>query len=390
MNNFEYLVPTKVIFGKDTHKKVGEIINQYGAKKVLLHYGGGSIKRFGVYDAITKSLKDNKIDYVELGGVMPNPDISLVYKGIELCIAKNVDFILAVGGGSVIDSAKAIGFGATDTSVDAWDYLCTLPIKSMIPLGVVLTIPAAGSETSNSVVISNRAKSLKKAAGSEIVRPTFAIMNPELTFTLPKYQTACGIVDMLAHIMERYFTSTEGTEVVSRMSEAVMKSIILYAHAVLENPKDYNKRAQLMLAGSLAHNNILGIGMEQDWSSHRMEHEISAIYDIAHGAGLSILFPCWMRYVYKENVNKFAQFAANVWGVPANYDDMETVALEGIRRMTAFFKSLDMPITMRDANIENPPCRLMAESTQIPDGGLLGAFMKLDVDDREKIFIMAK
>lgn len=390
MINFEYLLPTKVIFGKDTHKNVGETLKNYGAKKVLFHYGGGSIKRFGVYDDVVKSLNEANIEFVELGGVEPNPELSLVYKGIDICKDKNIDFILAVGGGSVIDSAKAIGAGAMDFDVDVWDYFNGKAITSMLPLGVVLTIPAAGSETSNSVVISKKDEQLKRANGSEAIRPTFAILNPELTYTLPKYQTACGVVDILAHIMERYFTSTEGTDLSDRMSEAIMQTVIQYAQVVLKESENYNARAQIMWAGSLAHNNILGVDKEQDWSSHRLEHEISAIYDIAHGAGLAIMFPAWMKFVYKSNINKFAQFAVNVWGVPVNNGDMEVTALEGIRRMTEFFKSIDMPTSMSDADINDPDCKLMAEKIQTGPDGLLGGFVMLDMNDRKKIFDMAK
>ena len=334
MINFTFQNATKIIFGKDTESLVGEEINKIG-KKILLHYGGGSIKKSGLYDAVIKSLKNANVEVVELSGVKPNPRLSLIQEGIKICKEQGIDAILAVGGGSVIDSAKGIAAGAL-YDADVWDfYTGKANIKAALPIGVILTIPAAGSETSGGSVVTNEDGWYKRSTGSDLLRPQFSILNPELTYTLPDYQTACGIVDMFAHILERYFTRTQNVEVTDRMSEAVMKVIIDNGLKVLQDSKDYNARAEIMWAGTIAHNDILATGKVGDWGSHDMEHEISGIYDIAHGAGLAIVFPAWMTYVHKEDIPRFAQYANRVWNVDINVFNMEETALEGIKRTKA-------------------------------------------------------
>ena len=387
MINFTFQNATKVIFGKETESLVGEEISKIG-KKVLLHYGGGSIKKSGLYDEVIRSLKKENIEVVELSGVKPNPRLSLVQEGILICKEQNVDAILAVGGGSVIDSAKAIAAGALYNG-DVWDfYTGKASIEAALPIGVILTIPAAGSETSGSSVVTNEDGWYKRGAGGESLRPVFSILNPELTYTLPDYQTACGTIDMFAHILERYFTKVQNVEVVDRMSEAVMKAIIDNAPKVLQGSQDYNARAEIMWAGTLAHNDILSTGRIGDWASHDIEHEISGIYDIAHGAGLAIVFPAWMTYVYKEDIPRFAQYANRVWNVDINPFNMEEAALEGIKRTKAFFKSLGMPVSLKDADI--PADRIDEMAKKGTGNGPLGQFMPLYEKDVAAILKLAE
>ncbi|MCL2165064.1 MAG: iron-containing alcohol dehydrogenase [Oscillospiraceae bacterium] len=356
MDNFEYVNPTNVVFGKNAELKTGELLKEDGAQKVLFHFGGGSIKKTGLYERIVGSLKNSGIDFIELGGVEPNPRVSLIRRGIDLCKTEGADYILAVGGGSVIDSAKAISIGAGYAG-DVWDFfLFKAKPQTAVPIGVVLTIAAAGSETSSSCVITNEVdlpgEGMRKySVGTNLFRPRFAIMNPELTYTLPPYQTACGVVDMMAHVIERYITNTEHTDLTDRLCEATMTTIKKFGPIALRKPEDYNARAELMLAGSLAHNGLLGVGRVNDFGSHGIEHELSAKYDIAHGAGLAVVMPAWMKYVYKRNIRRFAQFACRVWEVDNDFMDTEQTALEGISRAEAFFKSLGMPVRLSDAGM---------------------------------------
>ena len=302
MRNFNYKNGTEIIFGKNTEEKVGSEIKKY-TNKVLLHYGGGSIKASGLYDKVVSSLKEANIEIVELSGVKPNPRVSLVREGIELCRKHNIDFILAVGGGSVIDSSKAIAAGVNYDG-DVWDLFIGTPIKhTCLKLETILTIPAAGSETSPGCVITNEDGWYKRSCGHQSLRPVFSILNPELTFTLPKYQTSCGIADMIAHILERYFTNEKNVDLTDRLCEATLKTIMENALRLNVNPNDYNARAEIMLSGMIAHNDSLSMGRVGDWATHDIEHELSGIYDIAHGAGLSIIFPAWMKYVYKHDLN---------------------------------------------------------------------------------------
>jgi alcohol dehydrogenase len=387
MLNFNYVNKTKIIFGKDTEEAVGKETKAHG-KKVLLHYGGGSIKKSGLYDKVMKSLSAEGISVVELGGVQPNPRVSLVREGIKLCRDNNVDFILAVGGGSVIDSAKAIAIGV-EYEGDVWDfYSGKAQIKKMLPVGVVLTIPAAGSEASTSSVITNEDGWYKRGTGSDMMRPVFAIMNPELTFTLPAYQTACGATDIMAHVMERYFTNVQDVDLTDRLCEATLKTVIKNVPTAIKEPENYAARAEVMWAGTIAHNDLLGTGRAGDWASHDIEHELSAIYDIAHGAGLAIVFPAWMKYVYKHDVLRFAQFAERVWEVELDLRNLEKCAEEGIERMKNFFKSIGLPTSLKDADIPEDCLQEMAK--KCTGSRTLGNFVKLGEEDVLSILKLAR
>lgn len=387
MENFTFRNATKIIFGKDAENYVGTETARYGSK-VLLHYGGGSIKKYGLYDRVLKSLKDANLEIIELGGVQPNPRLSLVKRGIDIYRKEKVDFILAVGGGSVIDSAKAIASGVL-YSGDVWDFFTKKAVaKEAIPLGVVLTIPAAGSESSAATVITNEKGSYKRAFENEILRPKFAILNPEISYTLPHYQTACGIADIMAHIMERYFTRVQNVDLTDRLCEATLETVIGNTPLVLKKPNSYQARAEIMWAGTIAHNDLLGTGRIGDWASHGIEHELSGIYDIAHGAGLSIIFPAWMKYVYKQDVERFAQFAVRVWNVEADFKNVEKVALEGIKRLEEFYKKIGLPITLKEANISYDRLEEMAE--KCTEGGPRGNFVRLDKNDVLEILMLAR
>lgn len=391
MLNFNYYNPTRVVFGTKTIGKVGSLAKLYG-KKILLHYGGGSIKQNGVYEQVCNSLKEANLQIIELPGVVPNPHLSLVREGIELCKKEQIDLILAVGGGSVIDSAKAIAFGSLLRSdEDVWDdyymkqeYL----VREAMPVGVVLTIPAAGSESSSGSVITDWEKNLKRDVGSELLIPKFAIMDPETNYTLPAYQTACGASDILAHLMERYFTLEKYNDLSDRLLESAMRNVIAYGPLALKHPKEYRYRAELMWTGTIAHNNLLDRGRVGDWASHDIEHEISGIYDIAHGAGLSIVFPAWMKYVYHTNIDRFVQFAIRVWDVSLSFDDKDDIVKVAIERLEDFYRSLDLPVRLSDANIGSENIRKMAESAMIGRTSL-GNFQKLDADAIEKILKLA-
>lgn len=380
MNNFEFLVPTKIIFGRETETKTGSLVKQY-ADKILLHYGSDRIKKSGLLDRVTASLKAAGVSYVELGGVKPNPRLSLVQEGIKLCREQKIGFILAVGGGSVIDSAKAIGVGVP-YSGDVWDfYTGKGSPESMLPVATVLTIPAAGSESSPSSVITNEEGWLKRGLTNEVLRPVFSILNPELTYTLPDYQTACGTADIMAHIMERYFTHTKGVDLTDRLCEAGLKTLINTVPRVLEDKTNYDLRADILWTGCVAHNDLFGTGRDQDWASHGIEHELSGIYDVAHGAGLAVVFPAWMKYVYRENVDRFVQFATRVWDVDLSFDSREEIALEGIRRITRFFKQIGLPTTLKELNIPADRLEEMADKATGKGAWTLGGFKKLNRND---------
>jgi hypothetical protein len=383
MQNFTYQNTTKIVFGKGTEEEVGEYTAKHGSK-VLLHYGGGSIKKYGTYEKVIESLKKAGVEYVELGGVEPNPKLSLVHKGIELAKEESVDFILAVGGGSVIDSAKAIAVGYFYDG-DVWDfYYGKAKITEALPVGVVLTIPAAGSESSTSSVVTKSDGMYKRSIGTELMRPKFAIMNPEITFTLPDYQTACGAVDIMAHIMERYFTNTDNVEYIDRLSEASLKTIINNTPKVLDDNEDYAARAEIMWVGSNAHNGLLGTGREEDWSSHGMEHELSGIYDVAHGAGLAVLFPAWMNYVYQHDLERFAQFAVRVWDVDPDFKDLKWTARQGIKKTKEFFSQIGMPLTLAELDI--PDDRLQEMAEKATENGPVGSFVELETEDVLNIY----
>nr|MBQ4319161.1 iron-containing alcohol dehydrogenase [Clostridia bacterium] len=344
MKNFEYYAPTKVYFGKGQEERVGEITKSYGFKKVLIHYGGGSIKKTGLYDKVVKSLDDAGIAHIELGGVQPNPLLSLAKKGIEMCRAENVDLVLSVGGGSALDSAKIIADGVMN-DIDPWEFSMKRAVpKAALPVACILTLAATGSEMSASAVITNDELKLKRGFNSETHRPLFSILNPELTYTLPPYQTACGIVDIMMHTLERYITKPGEAELTDRIAESLLKTVIESGKIAMEDPTNYEARANIMWAGSLSHNDLTGEGREFFMVSHQLEHEVSGIDDrIAHGAGLAVIFPAWCRYVYKYDIPKFCQYAVRVWNCEMDYAHPEKTALAGIEATEAYFKSIGMP-----------------------------------------------
>jgi len=391
MLNFELFTPTKVIFGKNTESQIGELIQKQNCKKVLIHYGSSSAKRSGLLDRICASLDTAGIDYITLGGVVPNPRLSKVREGIDLCLKENVDFILAVGGGSVIDSSKAIGYGVA-CGGDVWDfYEHKRDITGCLPIGCILTIAAAGSETSNSSVITNEDGWLKRGSKSDLGRCRFAIMNPELTYTLPRYQTASGCVDILMHTMERYFNN-QTMELTSHLSEALMRTVIMNSKILMTQPENYNARAEIMWAGSLSHNGLLGCGTDGgDWASHQMEHELGGMFDVAHGAGLSAIWGSWARYVYKCNVERFAQFAANVFDIPCG-NNLEEAALQGIEAMENFFRLIDMPtsITELGVNLADKQIDDLAYKCSFGDTRTVGVIKSLALEDMVNIYRMAQ
>ena len=392
MLNFEYYTPTKVVFGKDTEKQAGELVKAFGGTKVLVHFGGQSAKKSGLLDRICNSLEEAGLSYVTLGGVVPNPHLSKVYEGIELCKKEGVDFILAVGGGSVIDSGKAIGYGVANEG-DVWDfYAKKRTAKACLPIGAVLTIAAAGSEMSNSSVITNEDGWLKRGYNDDVSRCKFAVMNPELTYTLPAYQTASGCVDILMHTMERYFTKAENTMLTDSVAEGLMRTVIYNAKVLAEDPENYDARAQGMWAGSLSHNGLTGCGTEGDWASHQLEHELGGMFDVAHGAGLAAVWGSWARYVYKEKPARFAQFAANVFNIPWNSSNLEQMALDGIQAMEAFYRSIHMPTSLAELGV-NPTeeqIQELAKKCSFMGKRTVGTFKVLQIPDMEAIYRMAR
>lgn len=346
MKDFNYNVQTEIVFGEQSEEQVAQLVRNYGGSKVLVHYGGQSAVRSGLLDKVCSLLTDAGIPYVQLGGVVPNPRLSKVNEGIALCRTEGVDFILAVGGGSVIDSSKAIALGVPYDG-DVWDFYDHggTPEK-VLPVGTVLTIPAAGSEMSWGSVITNEDGDIKTGFSSNKLRPKFAIMNPVRTFSLPPYQTAAGVTDIMMHTMERYFTHDDDMTLTTELAEALLRTMKDCVFAVLDNPEDYRNRAQIMWGGSLAHNGLTGCGVEEDWATHQLEHELSGMFDVTHGAGLSALWPSWARYVYKENVSRFVRFAVNVMGVTNDFADPEGTALRGISAVEDFYRAIGMPINI--------------------------------------------
>ncbi len=387
MNNFNFYSPTEFVFGKGRAAEAGHFVKKYGGTKVLIHFGGGSAVRSGLIDTVKKSLGEAGIPCCELGGVKPNPRDTLVYKGIELCRAEGVDFILAVGGGSVIDSAKAIAIGVPYDG-DFWDMYSGRRTEKALPVAAVLTIAAAGSEGSGDSVITKEDGMLKRGTGSDLLRPRFSIMDPSLTQTLPAYQTACGATDIMAHVFERYFTNTKEVEITDRLCEAVLLTMIMETPRVIADPNNYEARANIMWAGTVAHTNLCGVGREQDWNSHGLEHELSGLYDVAHGAGLAVIMPAWMEYVHKQDMMRFCQMATRVFGCQMNFGDPEATALEGIRRFREFLKSIGMPISFEELGAREEDIPLLVEKFGIGDG-TTGGFMKLNKDDITKIYKLA-
>ena len=393
MENFAYYTPTKVVFGKDEEKNVGKLAKEFGAKKVLIHYGGGSAVRSGLIDKIKTSLTEENISFVELGGVKPNPRLSLIYEGIKLAKENSVDFILAVGGGSVIDSAKGIGYGIANPDIeDVWDlYIGKKKTQKCAPIGVVLTIAAAGSEMSGGSVVTKEDEQLKRSYGCDNARPKFAVMNPELTYTLPKYQIACGVVDIMMHTMERYFSPVGNLELTDTIAEGLLRTMIKYGKLSLENPYNYEARAEIMWASSLAHNGLTGCGGIGDWSTHQLEHDLGGVYDIAHGAGLSAVWGSWARYVYKENPKRFVQFAENVFGIEKIGTD-EEISIKGIEAMENFYKDIEMPISISETgiNLSDEDVEMLAEKCSNNGTRYIGSFKKLFKEDMAKIYSMAR
>ena len=391
MNNFTFSSPTNVIFGKGNDKEVGKYVKPLG-KKVLLHYGGGSIKRNGLYDTVVESLKAEGLEIVELDGVVPNPRYSKIKEGALLCRKENVDVVLAVGGGSVIDSAKAIAAATLiEEDEDFWDdYIMKKrrPVKAL-PIGVVLTLPAAGSETNRGIVITNDQTQFKRSLGSDYMIPKFAIINPENHYSLPSYQTACGSADIIAHLLERYFTHTTDVDFSDRLIEASLRTMIHVAPLAIKNPEDYNLRAEIAWCGTLAHNGILGKGRTEDWGTHSLQHELGAIYDITHGEGLSIMFPAWMKYVWKENPKRFVQYAMRVWNVDYAVEKEEEMILEGIRRTEVFFKELGLATRLSELNIDDSKFEEMAKKMLLGKE-TEGNFKKMTVEDAVNIYKLAQ
>lgn len=388
MDNFIFSAPTKFIFGEDTENSVGICVREAGGSRVLLHYGGGSAVKNGLLDRVKKSLEKEDLFYVTLGGVQPNPKSGLVYSGIEICRKENVDFILAIGGGSVIDSAKAIGIGALYDG-DFWDfYSGKAEAGRTLPVGTVLTIAASGSEGSECSVITHENGNCKRLYGNDLMRPEFAILNPRLTQTVPPYQTACGIVDMMSHIFERYFTNTKEVEVTDRLCEGLLLAIVREGAKVMEHPDDYDARANLMWAGTMAHNNICGVGRQQDWATHNMEHGLSSLYGCAHGAGMAVLFPAWMEYTMDHNIMRFAQLAVRVWGCQMDFEHPELTARAGIGKLKVFWTSLGMPASLKEIGGKEEDIPELLAGLQIEEGAE-GSFVPLKREECEAVYRLA-
>ena len=389
MDNFIFYSPTYFAFGRDTENQAGSLVKRFGGSRVLIHYGGGSAVRSGLIDRVQASLKAEGISSFLLGGVKPNPRSGLVYEGIELCRKENIDFIVAVGGGSAIDSAKAIAAG-TVYDGDFWDFYSGKRIEKALPVGTVLTIAAAGSEGSPDSVITLEDGMFKRGASGDAIRPKFSILNPALTQTLPAYQTAAGITDIMAHLYERYLTNTKEVEVTDRMIEALLLTMIHEGPRVIENPDNYEARANIMWAGMMAHNNSCGVGRSQDWNSHNIEHELSALYDCAHGAGLAVTLPAVFRYVMNHDVMRFAQAAVRVWGCQMDFAHPEKTAAEGIDRLQRFFISIGMPGNFAELGAKEEDIPALVNALCRGDGrdGSISGFVRLDEEDCTKIYQM--
>jgi alcohol dehydrogenase YqhD (iron-dependent ADH family) len=389
MNNFQFYSPTCFVFGKDTESQAGELVKRFGGTKVLIHFGGGSVVRSGLLDRVKKSLDAESISYVELGGVKPNPRSGLVYEGIDLCKKENVDFILAVGGGSVIDSSKAIAAG-TVYDGDFWDFYQGKRIEKALSVGTVLTIAAAGSEGSPDSVITKEEGMFKRGASGDAIRPKFSILNPALTQTLPPYQSAAGITDIMAHLYERYLTNTKEVEVTDRLIEALLLTMVHEGPRVIADPNNYEARANIMWAGTLAHNNMCGVGRSQDWISHSVEHELSALYDCAHGAGLAVTMPAVFKYEMSHNVMRFAQVAVRVWGCQMDFEHPEVTALAGIDALQKFLISIGMPSNFAELGAKEEDIPKLVNVLCRGDGrdGTIEGFIKLNEEDCTKIYKM--
>lgn len=386
MESFNFYSPTEFVFGRNRESECGELVKKYGGTKVLLHFGSSSAERSGLLGKVRESLKKAEVPFVELGGVQPNPKDSKVYEGIELCRRENVDFILSVGGGSCIDSAKAIAIGVLYDG-DFWDfYAGKTSIQKALPVGTVLTIAAAGSEGSPSSVVTKEEGGLKRGVGSDIIRPKFSVLNPEWTCSLPAYQTACGATDIMAHVFERYFTNTPEVEITDRLCEAVLLTMLKEVPRVIQNPECYEARANIMWAGTVAHNDIVGVGRSQDWNSHGLEHELSGLYDVAHGAGLAVIMPAWMEYVMNHNVMRFAQMACRVFGCNMDFENPENTAKAGIREFRRFLSRIGMPINFEELGAKPEDIPLMVEKLNPGEGH---GFVPIRSEDATAIYQLA-
>ena len=393
LKDFNFYAPTRVLFGRDAEKQIGEQVKAFGGRKVLIHYGGGSAERSGLLDVVRQQLRDNGVEFIELGGVVPNPLLSLVYKGIELCRQQHVDFILAVGGGSVIDSAKAIGYGVPYDG-DVWDFWeGKAKPAQCLPIGAVLTIPAAGSEMSSSCVVTKDDGLIKRGINSDLCRCKFVVMNPERTYTLPSYQTAAGATDIMMHTMERYFSNYTDMTLTDAISEAILRTVKDAAPIVLQHPDDYRQRAQIMWAGSLSHNDLTECGTEKDFATHRLEHELSALFGVTHGAGLAALWPSWARYTMKKHLSRFVQFAGNVMGIQVDYGHPEETAERGIQAMEEWFQKIGMPTSIHELigrEITEKEIDTMVDKCSRGGTITLGAMEVLNSDDMRAIYRMAQ
>ncbi|WP_288280193.1 iron-containing alcohol dehydrogenase [uncultured Prevotella sp.] len=393
MKDFNYYAPTEVVFGENSEEQVAALVKKYGGTKVLVHYGGKSAERSGLLDKICGLLTEGGIAFKKLGGVVPNPRLSLVHEGIKLCREEGIDFILAVGGGSVIDSSKAIAYGVPYEG-EVWDfYLGKDKATKMLPVASVLTIPAAGSEMSEASVITNEDGDVKLGYSNNLSRPKFAIMNPKRTFTLPPYQTAAGVTDMMMHTMERYFTKDDDMDLTTDIAEAMLRSMKDAIFAVLKNPEDYRYRAQIMWGGSLMHNGLTGCGVTDDWATHQLEHELSGMFDVTHGAGLAAIWPSWARYVMHENLSRFVRFAVNVMDVPNDFTDPEGTALKGIEAMERFYHAIGMPINIKELigkDITDEEIKEMTRKCSRNYQHTCGQLKVLKAEDMENIYKMAR
>ena len=388
MENFNFYSPTEFVFGKGRENEVGKYVKKYGGSKVLVHFGSASAKKSGLLDRVEASLKAEELPYVLLGGVKPNPRDTLVYEGIRICREQGIDFLLCIGGGSVIDSAKAIAIG-TFYDGDFWDfYEHKANATKALPIGTVLTISAAGSEGSGDSVITKEEGMVKRGYGNDLLRARFSVMNPELTYTLPAYQTACGITDIMAHIFERYFTPSKEVECTDRLCEGLLLTMIKEGPKAVANPEDYGARANIMWAGMVAHNNIVGSGRIQDWASHNIEHELSGLYDCAHGAGLAVIMPAWMEYVCDTDIMRFCQVATRVWGIQMDFDNPKETAMQGIDAFRSFLRGIGMPTTFDEIGAKKEDIPTLVEKLGLGEG-TLGGFKKLNKDDVAAIYEIA-
>lgn len=389
MVNYDYSNSARLIFGKGQEKNIATYIQQYGGKKVLIHYGQNSVKKTGLLRAVEGYLSEAGLEYIEFGGVLPNPRLSLAKEGARLCVEENVDFILAIGGGSVIDSAKAMAAQAK-VEDDFWDYLMGgKPVPDALPIGVILTIPASGSEGSGGLVITNDLLTMKRSYNCPCLTPKFAVQNPELQYSLPQYQTACGCFDIVSHLMERYFTTVDHTEVTDRLLESCASVVVRNSEIVLSDPTNYDARAEITQAGTWAHNGLLDCGRISDWATHTMEHELSGLTDITHGAGLSILTPAWMKYVYKKHPNRFVQFGVRVFHVDNSYDSIEEMALATIMKIEKWAKSMGLPVRFSEVDFDEADIPKLADMCFIGVDGTIGSFVPLEKKDVEAIFRLA-